>query len=573
MFNNWLKKIPHNPELNSAVDAVVRFERWLVSFCWLAFYCNKDHAGEHFYSIQLPKLIEVEVDQKEIFPDSSVSIVASEKISDEVKPIWNSFSKELLNNERFKLIRKYIQERFTKFENTRHQRDLPGEEGSLARFVSPFFHDEEKEHNEEKERKQKKESFPVDFRKIEFLLRMSRLLVGQQHEGSPLHFCFIFGFSWERIDSESKGVLQDIISGLSKQWNEFDKNLIQKSVKKKVGCDYTEALVKGKARDTVLSLYAEGMQKWIKTGDLPLQPWDMALFFEETGDKEWPVPTSIVRVCNMNSDYNESIAKEFQLRRALKILTDKSRTTVAVLVGQTGLILFARGKAIILPCNSGIEYNIPFSGVRLWGDRVDEDKFKEFLHERILELVSTRINSSTDKIVSIAHEVCEVIVGLCEALVTLGNGAMIVLRSDSGKLPPLNPVWIVEPEINGPGFKKGILLYALMAALDGATEIRLPAGDGSISFAVRKCVMPDKAIWDNLGDSDYAIISTDFKCINALGLVGKGTRHYNALALSAILKKEAIILTVSADGPVTLWQDGKNLFPPDDSEFQPRFKP
>jgi hypothetical protein len=201
---------------------------------------------------------------------------------------------------------------------------------------------------------------------------------------------------------------------------------------------------------------------------------------------------------------------------------------------------------------------------------VDGDRFYEFLLDRVSKGVFEGIGTEARQLA------CKVIVDLCEALVTLGHGALIVIRMGTDANPalgPLNPVWLVEPNRNAPILTEGILTYALMAALDGATEIRLPQGEGPIAFAVRKCVVPKKEIWNTDEDGD-AVLSPDFKdLVDTLGLVGKGTRHHSALALSADLKADAIVLTVSADGPVTLWQNGRRDAPEDDPDFQPRFRP
>lgn len=559
-YRDWYR-LPHVGERQvtkaSAVETVERFEQWLRSLCWLSFHCNPKHAGPFFYSVRLPQLLRRNVKP---FPHSSVSIVSKTELSLEFRSALCSFPKALKANTQFKKLCAHATEVFTAFEALRHQNNRTGAEGDLAKFISPLS--------------DKQNELTVDYRKVDFLIRMARLLVGQCHEGHPLHFCLIFGFSSERINSESKGLLREVVSELHDQWKRFERKVIVRSIAKKLrpnGRQFIkdiEGMLDGELSKPILALFADGMAKWIKTGDLPLQLWNTALFLEEIDTKPWPIPTSIVRISSANGSQNESIATEHQLRKTLKQLTELSRSTVAVIIGDTGLILFALGNSILVPATAGTSYDNRFSEIRLWGTRVDTDKFKEFLIKLTSKGAFARVLPDT------CNRACEMIVDLCEALVTLGYGALIVIRISGGSrrnLPPLNPVWRVEPGKTSPNLRDGVLLYACMAALDGATEICLPQGKGSISFAVRKSVLPTKKVW-RYDKEDDAILSKEFIGIDPIGLVGKGTRHHNALAFSAD-HKDDIILTVSADGPVTVWQAGSKVTPEGDAEYQPRFKP
>lgn len=552
-FVDWRDRIPHKPPLGSALDAIVRFEQWIISLCWLAFYCNENHAGTYFYSVKLPQLFLPKVAAKSLFPNSSFSIVANRKVSKNAKDVLFNFTNELEKNKKYNKIQSHSSKVFNDFLKNRTGGDLTGNEYRLATFVN------------DKSDERKQFTIPIDISKLFFLLRTARLLVGQRHEGGNLHFCFIFGFSWERIESESQGVLKEVISGLNTQWKDFYESIIEPSQsEKKIAAE------KNKSSFNYLEEVAKGMAKWIKNGDLPLQPWDMALFFEESSDnnEKWPIPTSIVRVCNRTPDYLESISKEFHLRRALKDLTQKSPHTVGILVLEAGLIIFARGKSIMYSHSPGLAYDTTLDVTRIFGEgnEVDEERFSILLGKLLSEGSFEKHNKRKKTYT------CQVIRDLCEALVTLGHGAMIILRAESsGKkgLPPLNPVWEIKPRINGPAFDEGVLLYALMAALDGATEIRIPEGKELISFAVRKSVKSEKDIW-SYNQSGHAVLSPDFKntLSDTLYLVGKGTRHHYALAFS-LEHKDDIVLTVSADGPVTIWQGGRNC----SENFQPTFKP
>lgn len=563
LFREWTR-IPHLPELQSGTDAAARFQQWVLSLAWLAFYCHEGHAGTHFYSVRLPQILP-NIPAGQGLPDSSVSLVASEVLLPATNDLWITLPAHLVTDERLTQLGERASRAFAAFVRGRVPAHLVGEEGILCRFVS-----EEGPGGATGPvpgAGTPPQRLPVDFKKLDFLLRMCRLLVGQSHEGHALHFCLIFGFSWERVDSESRGALTEVVSSLRNQWDRFDMKAVRKSIERKIGT-WSNQLVAGDARGATLALVADGMAKWIKTGDLPLQPWDMALFFEEQGDKEWPVPTSIVRV-NSSAGFDRSVVStEFQLRGALQKLTRESHTTTATLVARGGLVLFVRGKTILLPCSGGMAYEKPFDGVRLWGDLTDQDRFTGFLDHLLRQGDFNNVGEDTRTTAR------DMISKLCEALVSENHGALILVRAptDTHDLPPLNPAWAVQPNANAPPPDEGMLLYALMAALDGATEIRLPNGDGPIVFSVRKSVIPTGAVWTADGDGD-ATLTERFSQVDMLELVGKGTRHHSALGLSADCGDKAIVLTVSADGPVNVWQDGKRVPPPDDPKYQPRFRP
>jgi len=72
--------------------------------------------------------------------------------------------------------------------------------------------------------------------------------------------------------------------------------------------------------------------------------------------------------------------------------------------------------------------------------------------------------------------------------------------------------------------------------------------------------MPDDWVWrddeDFLGsDLGSAIVRTNVDVDMTGQLVGKGTRHHTAVALSRRLTG-ALVITVSANGDVTIYKDG-----------------
>jgi hypothetical protein len=562
-FSKWLEFIKNDLKEN-VIEAVKLFEQWLVALCWLSFYCHEDHAGQYFYSVKLPALIPMTGEYGAIFPFSSISIVTEKPLIDNVA-LWKGLELELKHNYHFSSLYEAAKIAFDDFRKKRIK--IPARyndtEKNLAKFVS----------------KVDKDILAVDLQKLDFLLKVSRMLVGMKHEGIALHFCFIFGFSWERIDAESKGSLTAVISNLYEQWEAFEKYAINQSGKFHYPASWQDGLIHSNRTWTVseetdyrpglLSLYAQGMSQWIKTGDLPLQPWDTVLFFEDYGNKAFPVPTSIVRLNSLDDSSVEPINTEFKLRETLRNLTLRSHNSVGIIIDQTGLILFSHGKDILISCNSKEDFNDSFKKIGLWpsGDDliVDRDQFSNYL---------VQLSASTNEERNIRKRLCDVVISLCEALVTLKHGAFIIFHlkpMNNPSQPPLNPVWLVEPEINGPALEDGILFYALMAALDGATEIHLSAANNTIVFSARRFAIPKEGAWAHNKPPVYGLLEQFHKSIDILGIVGQGTRHHNALCLSADLGASAIVLTVSADGPISLWHDGKRVQFPD--KYEPRFKP
>ena len=554
-FRDWMT-IPHKENLTSTDAVAQRFNNWILSLAWLSFYCQDSHGGKYFYSVRLPNIF-AELLEGSVFPSSSLSIVACKPLNKISIDSWFKLSDTLVEHEKFSSLIVKSSNVFSQFvqnrkDSYRFQSEDDGEK--LAHFISKNISDG----------RRTTKDLPIDWKNINFLLRMSRLLVDQKHEGHDLHFCFILGFSWERVDSESRGTLKEFVSGLSEQWEKFY-NL---QVTDKGKLDLENRLKVSKiSRTDALSRVAEGMQKWIKTGDLPLQPWDLALFFEEWGDKQWPMPTSIVQMENLGESGKSTVSTGYQLRNALETLTKVSESTVAVLVVQRGLLVFAGGKTIMMPCASGLDYASPIRDIGLSENLTDDDRLKNLIDEALNE----GNFSKAGKEARIAT--CKMLRKLCSALVSLNHGAMIIIQAPTDnvkEIPPLNPAWHVKPGSNGPSTDEGILFYALMAALDGATEIHLPKDDGPILFSVRKSVNLEKSVW-KYDKEGFATISEEFKDLDKLELVGKGTRHHSALALSKLLSDDAIILTVSADGPVNLWQNGKRKLSKRDADYRPRF--
>ncbi len=553
LFKGWLK-LPHSKQItDAAVTAIEEFELWLLSVCWLSFYCNHGHAGEFFYTMRMPGILPVADSSNQLgdevapdLPASSLSLVSEQPLPSEVLDQWIGVSASLAKVQGFKDSLEAIRLAYEQFDSQRHDYGAPGELHELAQFVSPSS--------------LTASAVPsVCFVRVRFLLDMARRLVNLTHEGRPMRFCFIFGFSWERIDSESSGFLPEIVGDLRTQWMSFEEKWLRKGLPDPP--DSPDV--------------ADAMAKWIKTTDLPLQPWDVALFLEEAPDLLWPLPTSIVRITDHYPATGDHITTEFQLRRALKKITQQSSTTVAVLADRTGLILFAHDKSVLLQYEGE-----RLKSVGMWKEKeylTDEDVFKQFLLSQLRTGPFAELSQNT------RADACDIISDLCEALVTLGHGGLMVLRAPSAqdeRLPPLNPTWRVQPGENGPELREGILTYALLAALDGATEIRFLKNNGPIAVSVRRCVLSKTEIWMVDKDGDVILCPPfDEDKANRLNLIGKGTRHHSALALSSDLKGKAIILTVSADGPVTVWRDGKCVEPtvpgPQGKRVshKPRFKP
>ena len=252
-----------------------------------------------------------------------------------------------------------------------------------------------------------------------------------------------------------------------------------------------------------------------------------------------------------------AVGTEIQLRDALRDLTEKSRTTVGVIVVGSGLLVFVGGQCILLPCNSRSEWKDQLAPL-LWANLPLEVEIQSFMAKTMEDIFAKAGVSKT-----ITAETAAVLHRLCETLVALGHGALIVVRrkgDDRGSsLTPLNPVWGLRNSASILDLRNDCTTYALMAALDGATEMLLPQGDEDqeIFFRCRRFVQTNIPLWkDETGGFAGEAVVDDLTSLLALSLIGKGTRHHSALALSKQLGAAALVITVSADGPVTFWHNG-----------------
>ena len=108
------------------------------------------------------------------------------------------------------------------------------------------------------------------------------------------------------------------------------------------------------------------------------------------------------------------------------------------------------------------------------------------------------------------------------------------------------------------------MAFALMAALDGASELVIPnSDDDTFSFHCRSFVQTRIPIWKQIrkGECGDATLTpkVEQRSTKLLSLLGKGTRHHSAYALSCDLGTNALVITLSADGPVSIWRNGEQL--------------
>jgi len=526
LFDSWHKFWASPDSSRSPAEILLQYEEWLRSLCWLQFYCRDDHAGRYFYTVRLPPL----TDKTGILPDSSLSIVSGQVLPDSSQQLFLRLRTALVSNTGFNTLLDTARVRLDEFmKNRLGYESQPDDQVRLAKIFEDLSG-----------------VLPLDFDRAVFLMKMARKLVGQRHEGQELHFCFIFGFSRERIDAESMGLLEEIASDLGTQWEDFESTC---------------------AVDSHPERIAEAMALWIKTNDLQLQPWDTGLFFEEMPAKRYVIPISLVRVLSTLPQHPTTIGTEFQLRHAVKRITKRSKSTLCLLVGRKGIIMFLDGKTFILSCRAddGWETSVSPEGLGL---KSIEDKISTFLMQQLRMVFSESVDDAKIK------TACSLIDKLSEVLVCMGHGALILVgtRGEGDDtippLPPLNPVWRLRTAVSDDAVENDCITYALMAALDGATELILPRKDSGedILFGCRKAVQPRTQIWTEDQQGRYAL--AEGIAIHPLKLIGKGTRHHSALALSKDLEDRAIVITVSADGPITLWHNGDKLDPPSDVKLR-----
>lgn len=529
LFRQWLS-IYTMEDLQNIEKAGILFGSWLWSISWLMFYCQEDVAGRFFYTIRLPLIDE---DLKGVFPESSVSIVTKVGLTEDQLNKFREIADELSPSKGFIAITNLIKTSVRNFRKNRL--------GLLKKLDKTY-----KVHNDLRFLLEKLYSgydLPMDFKRMCFFLNLARCFVGRHHEGESLRFCFIYGFGYDRVNAESNGMLDEYHSPLLPRWLRF-------LDRAKVAFDADE---KDKTKEL-----GESLADWIKGNDLQLQRPDVALYFEEDANTDYPRPSILVQIRRSFPEELHPVSTELELRQALRDLTECSNRTVAVLTGSSGLFVFILGKCLLVRCSGRDDWNDPFylqitdDGLVL-EDQIDTD-FKDIFKDTFSDRNE------------VAEKAAEIVKRLCEALVTMGYGAMFVVRrkeawiSSSKKLRPLNPVWLLRSTVqNSDDLKNECAVFALMAALDGATELLLPSDTNEpIQFYCRRFaqIEPKYRVWkddkDELGD---VILESEADKNMWRLFIGKGTRHHTALLLSRRLS-DSLIITISADGPVTVFQDG-----------------
>jgi len=529
-YRGWLS-LPFRTTILGPARAGSAFEAWFHSLGLLPFYCSSKHAGNWFCTLRLPAFVAAGA---AVIPDTSVSLVAQEQPDEKTLNAFLSLRSLIEEHPVMESIRGIVNDKYHKFERYRlgnlstvdKHKDL----GAVFNHL-------------------KKSSLAIDRNKLIFLLKVARSIGGDKHEGQPLRFCFVFGFSWQRIDAESGGLIRELSTDLKGRWCDF--------------CKYF------KLKDGQEEQYGDGLIRWIKSNDLQLQRSDVAVFFEETSESLFPVPTRIVRICHRIGGETFPVATEVQLRDALRLLTQSSSTTVGVLTVHSGLIVYYAGSCLLVPCGQQDDWDVPVNPRIAWDGKPIEEEVKDFIKEELEQTFSkTFLDSELDPKTIIA-DTAEILNKLCETLVTMRHGSLIVVRSDGADyrttLQPLNPVWCLHRTISADAMQRECTTYALMAALDGATEIVIPSTSSKqeLLFGCRKFVQTSTPVWRGVNgshDGDAELCDDQFH-VAPIELVGKGTRHHSALSLSKELGSKALVITVSADGPITLWRDGAKCTP------------
>lgn len=530
-YRGWLS-LPFRTTILGPARAGSAFEAWFHSLGLLPFYCSSKHAGNWFCTLRLPAFV---ADGAAVIPDTSVSLVAQEQPDEKTLNAFLSLRSLIEEHPVMESIRGIVNDKYHKFERYRlGNLSTDDKHKDLGAALNHL----------------KKSSLAIDRNKLIFLLKVARSIGGDKHEGQPLRFCFVFGFSWQRIDAESGGLLRELSTDLKGRWCDF--------------CKYF------KLKDGQDKQYGDGLIRWIKSNDLQLQRSDVAVFFEETSESLFPVPTRIVRICHRIGGETFPVATEVQLRDALRLLTQRSSTTVGVLTVHSGLIVYYAGSCLLVPCGQQDDWDVPVNPRIAWDGKPIEEEVKDFIKEELEQTFSnTFLDSELDPKTIIA-DTAEILNKLCDTLVTMRHGSLIVVRSDGAKyettLQPLNPVWCLHRTISAEAMQRECTTYALMAALDGATEIVIPSKSSKqeLLFGCRKFVQTSTPVWRGVNgshDGDAVLCDKEFT-VEPIELVGKGTRHHSALSLSKELGSKALVITVSADGPITLWRDGAKCTPP-----------
>jgi len=560
LFRQWLSVYPEKNGLQSEAlnmeKAGILFGSWLWSIAWLMFYCQKGVAGSCFYTVRLPAIIGK---PERVLPESSMSLVLTEQLDEDQRKLFNGAGDAFLDSRQFenlqniagKCIKSFCSKRLG---NVAVLAPADRTHVDLKIVLQSLYSDAEE--------------LPVDFRHLYFLLNLARRLVGRRHEGRPLRFCFIHGFGYERVDAESKGALQEFGADLFHRWLRF--------------CDIMRFSSSGTCRYEAVQQIGKTLASWIKSNDLQLQRPDVAVYLEETyhekepeGDEvvpvglDHPLPMGLVQVRYLGRQELHPVGSELELRQALRDLTKGTHRTVGIVTASSGLFVFIKGSCLMVRCSGREDWDEPF-----YFHITGEAKPLEEQIERDLKRLFKETFGDRKKV---AEKAASSIRDLCEALVSMGHGAMFVVRpaptrSASSTLPPLNPVWLLRSSLSRDGLKQECAIYSLMAALDGATELLLPHREtDGIEFRCRRYAqtLPEDWVWTHDDDETGGARAAN-EDVDVQFLVGKGTRHHTALAVSRGLQ-DALVITVSADGPVTIFKKGDVMALP--SGIEMRFAP
>jgi len=551
-FSEWLSLYPETLQNDGAVndrkglrnieEAGILFKSWLRSIAWLMFYCQKDVAGGFFYTVRLPRII---LRPARVLPETSLSVVCKEPLSGvhltQLRATFQAVEASAAFGELREIANSSIERfRSKRLGNVETERPADKSHAALRPVLEKLYLDHD--------------DLPVDFRQLYFLLNLARSLVGQRHEGQSLRFCLIHGFGFARVDAESNGAIQEFRADLLHRWQRF-----LGSVQLPAG---------GAGAEPKIQDVGQALAKWIKANDLQLQRPDVAVYLEEVATSDLPLPVGLVQVRYLSTDELHPVGTELELRQALRDITLWSHRTVAIVTATSGLFLFIKGACILVRCSGREDWDDPFY-VYVTGEHEPlERQIEADLQKTFSETFPDRPN--------VAKQAATAIRYLCEALVSMGHGAMFVVRpkqegEDSVTLPPLNPVWLIRSRIDTENFTQECAIYALMAALDGATELLLPLETtGSIEFRCRRYAQTLQKDWVWSDDPDEPGHAVPLNVALSTMLVGKGTRHHTALVLSKRLK-DSLVLTVSADGPVTIFKNGAPVESP--SGILMRFAP
>ena len=461
------------------------------------------------------------------YPDSSITLV-SRKRSKDIEGRLQTLIGALENNDSYESMKRHVA---SAYRNWASEREL------TPRTDDPDYNLWLLISNEETETDYHNVKLPFDFRKLAFMCRLALHLAGSRHEGHPLRFAFLLGFTHDQTVSQLEGAVEQF--GTDLQWPDND-----------------------------LSRNDSGLvAKWIEANALILQRWDLALFFESFEEKQdFAIGKRLLRIKKLeygdpplrNPKWSGYPTNEFELRKSFVQMTHDQPGSAALVISDRGATLILRGRSYLFRFEGerGKEKLIPL----LQGKKSFVEKFENSLTAELKKLAG---NTSHEWELRSRQ-----LRALTEALVTMGHGALIAIRISKNiepLLPPLAPVWRLRESQTVSDLSDDIMTFALAAALDGATEIIFRPEDKSEGEVVfRRYANHPFTPWKQ----QEGKVTRDAKFrpskISWGDMMTFGTRHRSALALSR--RKQVLVLTVSADGPVRIWRDGDIV---DDIKFKP----